>query len=661
MRALKVIVALILALLTVLMPTLSSCALLGGEDETDSTGAVTDTGETEGGESESESEKQQTEKYLFSDGVMKYRVVYASGDNEDVKTAANTFCEKLASYVENKDFLLSDVTADDGKYPEILIGNTNREESAQVAKDLGENSFIIKTVNGQIVIVAQKDWIIADALGAFMEKIEFAKGNTSATIAEDLNVEQTLDGKSRERWANVFPAYEGGILSSASYRSNYGLSTITGTISRNYSVVCAYETNLEEFLAYVDKLKAAGYEAESVANSEGVVSYWISRGADRMYIYLSKNAGEARFIVDKGDSATVEEFSYTYDKQAGDTTVLYQYGFVMSDHGKNIYEYYKDEAGNKIFNTETSNCGELLIFKLADNSVMIIDGASHYMTPDEALAGLDSFLHEITGTPEGGRVRIANWLMTHSHRDHFSGFARFLNVYHENYDVERVTFNFNYIDSLMPDFFNKNFKVWYPDAIFHRPHTGETLTIADITIDIMYTYEDSIDAKTGEIILDKMPQLWGGNPAIDQNNQSIVARITFDGKTFFMTGDIAYVAQDVLLTNYTAEELKMDILSVSHHGLNPLEKLYAITDPSITLCSQKKEAAPILNSLSIKAYNSYVACTEGGLDNVYFAGNYTAGVSVGENGELVVETRDIVGGIWDGKDIYGQKEAIPAH
>ena len=283
------------------------------------------------------------------------------------------------------------------------------------------------------------------------------------------------------------------------------------------------------------------------------------------------------------------------------------------------------------------------------------------MTPDEALAGLDSFLHEITGTPNGEIVRISNWLMTHSHRDHFSGFARFLNVYHENYDLERVTFNFNYIDSLMPDFFNKNFRVWYPNAIFHRPHTGETLKLADITIDILYTYEDSISAETGEIILDKMPQLWGGNPAIDQNNQSLVARITFDGKTFLMTGDIAYVAQDALLANYSAEELKVDILSVSHHGLNPIEKLYALTAPSVTLCSQKKEAAPILNSLSIKAYNSYIACTEGGIDNVYFAGNCTAGVSVGENGELTVETRDIVGGIWDGKDIYGQKEAIPAH
>ena len=658
MRASKVIIALILALLTALMPILSSCALSGGEDETDSAESVTDTAETE---SEAESEKQTVEKYLFSDGTMKYRVVYASGDNADVKTAAEAFCEKLVSYVENKDFLLSDVTADDGKYPEILIGNTNREESSQVAKELLENSYIIRAVNGQIVIVADKDWIIADALEAFMEKIEFAKGNTSATIAEDLNVEQTLDGKSRERWTNVFPAYEGGILSTTQYRSNYGLSTMTGTTSRNYSVVCAYETNYEEFSAYVEKLKAAGYEAESVADSEGVISYWISRGADRMYIYLSKNAGEARFIVDKGDSTTLEDFSYTYDKQEGDTTVLYQYGFVMSDHGKNIYEYYKDNEGNKIFNTETSNCGELLIFKLADNSVMIIDGASHYMTPDEALAGLDAFLHEITNTPEGEKVRISNWLMTHSHRDHFSGFARFLNVYHENYDVERVTFNFNYIDSLMPDFFNKKFRVWYPDAIFHRPHTGETLTLADITIDIMYTYEDSIDAKTGEIMLDKMPQLWGGNPSIDQNNQSLVARITFDGKTFFMTGDIAFVAQDVLLTNYTAEELKMDILSVSHHGLNPLVKLYAFTAPSITLCSQKKEAAPILNSLAVKAYESYIACTEGGIDNVYFAGNYTAGVSVNENGEFVVETRDIVGGIWDGKDIYGQIEAIPAH
>ena len=127
-----------------------------------------------------------------------------------------------------------------------------------------------------------------------------------------------------------------------------------------------------------------------------------------------------------------------------------------------------------------------------------------------------------------------------------------------------------------------------------------------------------------------------------------------------LTGDIALVAQDVLLTNYSDETLKSDILSVSHHGLNPLAELYEKVSPSISLCSQKKEAATILNALASKAYSSYVDNTEGGLDNIYFAGNCTAGVSVNADGGINVETRDVIGDIWDGKDVlymYGYSES----
>jgi hypothetical protein len=211
----------------------------------------------------------------------------------------------------------------------------------------------------------------------------------------------------------------------------------------------------------------------------------------------------------------------------------------------------------------------------------------------------------------------------------------------------------------MPTFFEEYFNVWYPDAIFYRPHTGETLNIADIKIDILYTYEDSISAQTGDLILDTAPLTWGGNPAVDQNNSSITAKITFDGKTFLLTGDIAFVARDMLLANYSAETLKSDIMQVSHHGLNNLPELYAKINPSISLYSQKKEAIPHLNGGTQHIYNSVVNSTQGGADNIYFSGNCTVGISVGADGSFVIETREIIGDIWDGKDLFyvcGQSE-----
>ena len=598
--------------------------------------------------------------YLYSERKMNYKVVYESGSNTDLKAAADILYNKLFNYIDDKSFYGSDGEIKDGDLPEILIGNTDREESQALSECLEKNTYSIKRVNGKIVIVADKPWMLTDAIEAFIEKIEFSKDRKSATISEDIDVSYTYDGNTRDRWSIGIPVYEGGVLAQKAYTNNFGPNTMNGTNPKDYKVICAYDTNTEEFFAYVTKLQGAGYSLERIADNEGILSYWVTKGDTRMYMYLSKNVGEARFVLDKGEAVTEDEFSYTYEKQDTDTTLLYQYGFLMSDHGKGINEYYNDENGNKILNLETSNCGQLLIFKLADNSVMIIDGASHYMMPEKTMAGLDSFLHEITGTPEGETVVISNWMMTHSHLDHFGGFARFLMNYHESYDVKRLSFNFNYKDSNMSPFFKDHFNLWYPDAVFYRPHTGETLNIADITIDILYTYEDSISAESGDIILDRMPISWGGNPAVDQNNSSITAKITFDGKTFLLTGDIALVAQDVLLTNYSDETLKSDILSVSHHGLNPLAELYEKVRPSISLCSQKKEAATILNALASKAYSSYVDNTEGGLDNIYFAGNCTAGVSVNANGGINVETRDVIGDIWDGKDVlymYGYSES----
>ncbi|MBQ8849053.1 MAG: hypothetical protein IJ011_01815 [Clostridia bacterium] len=646
----KKLISFLLCAGILLTPALSACN--GGSDR-EETKTETDS------ETEIETSNESYSNYLYSDRTMNYNIVYAADGNNDVKNAATLLYNKLSNYVDDKSFFGTDAEIEKGALPEILIGETDREDSRQVSESVAENTYVIKKVNGQIVILAAKAWMLSDAVEAFMEKIEFSKDRKTATLAEDIDVTYTYDGNTRERWSLELPAYEGGILAQKSYTSNYGLDTMKGTTPKNYKVSCAYETNAEEFAAYVQKLTNAGYTLEKVADNEGILSYWVTKGDMRMYMYLSKKVGEARFVLDKGEAVTEDEFSYVYEKQVGDTTTLYQYGFKMSDHGKNVFEYYRDENNNKIQNLETSNCGQLLIFKLADNTVMIIDGASHYMMPKTAMEGLDSFLHEITGVPAGEKVTVSNWLITHSHLDHFGGFARFLSNYHDSYDVERMSFNFNYKDSNMPTFF-ESFKEWYPDVKYYRPHTGETLKIADITIDILYTYEDSVSAESGDIILDTMPLAWGGNPAVDQNNSSITAKITFDGKTFLLTGDIAYVARDVLFANYSAETLKSDILQVSHHGLNHLPELYAMINPSISLYSQKKEAISKLNGGTQHIYNSVVESTQGGADNIYFAGNCTAGVSVAADGSFEVETRDVIGDIWDGKEVmyvYGQPEA----
>lgn len=623
----------VLCLSLLLTPALASCK--DTEKEVAETDAATDTTAAD------------TANYVYTDKQMKYTLVYPDGASSDVVNAAKTFESTFKNHVDTKNFCGTDkaITATDGM-KEILLGKTNRPQSEQLQGTLTGDMYSVKTVDGNVVICATQEWMLPDALEAFMKQIEYSKDRKSATLPESIDISYTYDGYTRDRWSLNFPAFEGGVLSQAAYTSNYGIDTMKSSKSGNYKVILANSTNETELGAYLDKVKAEGYtvtQVKSATADEAISSYWITKGDDRMYVYHSVNAGEIRFICDKGESMSTEDFSYSYTKTDTDTTTLYQYGLTFSDDGSDISK-----------NGKTSNCGQFFVMKLADDSVIIIDGGTYYQMPENAAAELNRFLRTITGVADGEKVRIADWHITHAHGDHYSGFARFLMNYHEGYELERMSYNFNYREEIMAEFFNDYLKVWYEDVKYYRPHTGESIQLADVTMDFLYTYEDSISTETGALIPDKLPLNWGGEPKVDQNNSSTVVRITFDGKTLLLMGDGALVAQDVLLENYSDTALKCDILQASHHGLNPLDKLYAKVKPSISLYTQKKEAAPVLNALSNGVYQSIIQNTEGGIDNIYFEGNCTVGITVNSDGSFARDTESfpIVTGPWDGEDMF---------
>ncbi|MHB1151935.1 MAG: hypothetical protein ACYCWE_11715 [Eubacteriales bacterium] len=63
-----------------------------------------------------------------------------------------------------------DGKTDNSNRLEILIGNTNRIESAQAAKELTENQFVIKTMNSRIVITGGSSKALTDAVDYFLKE-----------------------------------------------------------------------------------------------------------------------------------------------------------------------------------------------------------------------------------------------------------------------------------------------------------------------------------------------------------------------------------------------------------------------------------------------------------------------------------------------------------
>ncbi len=438
---------------------------------------------------------------------------------------------------------------------------------------------------------------------------------------------------------DALPPYVGGKLSQRLYEDSVGYHHLFAGDSRMQLV---YDTSVEEFERYAEVLRAWGASLSEAARDARLISYRFRAANASGYLYHSVLRRETRIITDETpESCLPEDFGYSYAKRADEHTRLYIYGLHMDPNGLNLCDN----------NNTASNCGMFLILKLADDGVMIIDGGGHPQMNEVAGRELDRFLHEITHTPENGRVRIANWFITHDHGDHFNGFARFLLNYHDRYDLERVMFHLCAIH-LPPNIkriFGELIPSWYPSVKYYKPHTGETVRLSDASIEVLYTPEDGVNAPDATYA------------SGDGNDNSTCLSIRFDGSRALVIGDAYFHAAGVLLCNCTEEKLRSDIVQISHHGLNDLGVLYSHAGASLALYPQHPTGAlRANNNHGATVYNNIVKYLKRGAEGICFSGAGTYGIEMLQGEPTVVHTLPVVGrkyGGWDTFDLFSEPEA----
>ncbi len=624
----KKLISLLLALLFVITPVLASCKN-NREEPSDSdteqqTSSTTEASVDNGNNTTDIPPSHEDHIYLFENKLMSFTVIYPFGSMGDAQTAANTcnlnFYHKVDNPAENPS---DDFDKNKEKEFEILIGDTKREESATLKAELGNNSYRIKFVGNKLVVVAQKEWMLENAVASLLQNIIYVRENNktvSAALPKNLDITYTMGGYTRNRWSlSGFPVYDGGLLGKAAYTDGVGYKTLKADAS-NYSMICASKTSAEEFREYIAKLTKEGYTVTTSSDTKNVIGVWVTKNGAKMYAYYTDGNKEARFVLDR-ESKTDKEYSYTSSATSG--AMVYLYGLAMDPDGENnsTLADHKDPDNNEWYG---SNCGMSMIIKLPDNSVIFIDGGGYVQMSKTAAEKLNSFLHEITGTPTGQKVTMRAWYLTHYHGDHYQGFIRFILNYHSQYDLKSVMFNLRqtHLPSDLKTFLGEYLPAYYPNISYHRPHTGESISFGNVKIDVMFTFEDLIDTSTLSFL------------SSDDNNTSTVIKIWVDGKSFLITGDMYLDAEKVLIRNYDNGELKCDVLQTPHHGLNNTNKLFTAASPSVSLVTQSEGGA---KKLSLTTYNNVLAATVGGKNNVYFAGDVTACVKV-ESGVLTVTT-----------------------
>ncbi len=448
--------------------------------------------------------------------------------------------------------------------------------------------------------------------GDVIDIIAFYKKNGATVLTNEASIEVTNTDPTlaeRDGWKmSGFPAYTGGTLSGV-YSQTVGYQTLVSNAS-NYSMQYATETTATEFNRYLNVLKSEyQFDVNVTSNTGNIIGAWVQNQAGaKLYTYFTASTGEARFILDR-ETLTAAELSDSYQKKAGDVAGVYLFGIAMDPDGENNTSLTVEHINPDNNGFNASNCGMSMIIKLYDNSVILIDGGGYVQMSEEAAGKLDAFLHDITDTPAGEKVRIRSWFLTHPHGDHYTGFIRFILNYHQNYELENVMYNLKNCPDDLKTLLGTYLPAYYPNITYHRPHTGESLSLGGVKLDVLFTFEDLISPDTLKYT------------SSDENDTSAVVKVTMEGKTVLITGDIHTGAAEVLLRNYTSGELKADVLQVPHHGLNPLYDFFTEVDPSVALFTQSKGGAQqALGSTTQAIYNAIKALV--GESNMYFADGY---------------------------------------
>ena len=212
---------------------------------------------------------------------------------------------------------------------------------------------------------------------------------------------------------------------------------------------------------------------------------------------------------------------------------------------------------------DTTYNGMCYIIRLADGSFIIVDGGVD--TKKENYA--ERFYNVLKKqAPDPDNIVIAAWIFTHGHNDHVDMFGKFAQSYADKVTVERFIYNMPSAEqgeaSGRPEMVRQRVDTYFPNAQKTKAHPGQVFYIRNAVVEILYTLD----------LFEK--------DLSNFNNTSIVFTIETEGKKTMFLGDYADMG-DTILSLYSAEALKSDIVQVAHHGIVGISnELYERIAPS---------------------------------------------------------------------------------
>jgi len=407
------------------------------------------------------------------------------------------------------------------------------------------------------------------------------------------------------------PAHSGG-TSSDWMTYDGGLGTALGDTAAESKMRIVTGTTSAQFTTYCNALVSAGYSklfSNSVAAKSGTnryAKYLASDGSHSVYTYFVPAYSKTFIIVDTHVD-TLRKFTYTSNGLTGGRTELYMYSVSASEDGFG----YESNWGSQ----NRGNAGSMFVIKMPDNSLFVIDGGNYNQFGDRDSEKLYEFMRQITGTPEGQKIYINTWFISHLHTDHCGGFPRFLHKYNTQIELQNIMYNFD-IEGSSQKYIRRAASL-FPNAKYYKQHTGESFNIAGVQFDVLYTVEDRYTPTSSKALVLNDASCVG--TYTEENNTSTVLRMTFDGKTALLTGDLE-LADEVLMDMYPTADLQSDILQIPHHAFDDHETLVKTIAPTISFLNQAESAVNNRSTLyrHNKAWEPYAG-------TIYYGNSETVG------------------------------------
>ena len=583
---------------------------------------------------------------LDHDGV--YDEKGASSGNPDIYGAGNIAndarYDKLASLqswmntVTNKGevyTLVGDTTA--AVANEILVGDCNRDEVRQALAMINETEFIVAVINGKIVATGhtyETQMTAIDVLTSMIVKGGYFKyhptdskanrPSTGVVAYEAITVPSNLCfiAKAKTTWIGEA---EGVVLP-----DGLTLTDVIDVSNNDLQYLYAKKDEIDEndFTAYCQKLLAAGFveiASNTVSGShfKTFVNYQTCVMMQVDYNAFAKT-GEALgtgYNASGKSNSNNNGFNEVVFSYAWPTIRITTNDLLSADMPQsgllNPNQSYTKVVDSTIVSMDLGegSYGTGYVMQLEDGRFVMVDGGAG---EDANITNLWNILTEMHTAATGSApsasnpVEIAAWIGTHGHGDHVGMLQNFSKSSYATSGLVKlryliVTFPSRTEINQVGEASVFNYKSFcsFSDYEFVKPVTGQTLYIANLKIETLFTHRDIYPQRT-----------------VAMNDTSTIQRLSFvatsatsgavelDHATtqeksfsFMSTGDL-YIQGSRWLCAMYGKDLKADMVSMAHHGGPGAESaFYDNVAPTVVWWSYAKDSIQITKSGTPSSWN----------------------------------------------------------